>query len=218
MRLANRVGVLAFMVGLALAGCSQTYVDDSMNRGGGNGGDATYPAGPYGYAVGSTISNINLVGKMDPNGPNGTADYSAMPMQQIKLGDYYNKQYKLIVLGGVAGWCKYCNEEQPEMNRMYAQYNPQGVQFILGLAQSFATKTSDIGPATEDDLNRWARIHSTRMPIGLDPNEQLQQFAPDIGSWPLTIIIDASNMQIIDFFTGAQTAKLERIIKNFLAQ
>lgn len=217
MRFANRFGVLALTVGLALAGCSQTYTDDTMNRGGPN-ADGTYAPGPFGFAVGSTISNISLVGKMDPGGPKGTADYSAMPMQTFKLGDFYKKDYKLIVLGGVAGWCKYCNEEQPEMNRLYGQYNPQGVQFILGLAQSFATKAADIGPATEDDLNRWARLHDTHMPIGLDPNEQLQQFAPDIGSWPLTIIIDASNMQIVDFFTGAQTAKLERIIKNFLAQ
>lgn len=216
MRLANFFGVAALAVGLALSGCSQTYVDDSVNRGG-NAGNDNYPAGPYGFAVGGTISNIELVGKLDPAGPTGTADYTEMPMQQMKLGDWYGKDTKLIVLGGVAGWCIYCNEEQPEFNRMFKTYNPQGVQFILGLAQSFATRASDIGPATEADLNRWASTHDTHMPIGLDPNEQLQQFAPDIGSWPLTIIIDASNMQIIDYFTGAQTTKLERIVKNFLA-
>jgi hypothetical protein len=218
MRLANFFGVAALSIGLALAGCSQTYVDDSVNRGG-NGGVDNYPAGPYGYAVGATISNINFVGKMDPAGPSGTADYSAMPMQQIKLSDFYGKAgTKMIVIGGVAGWCVYCNEEQPEMNRMFATYYPQGVQFMLGLSQSFATRAEDIGPATESDLNRWAAKHHTHMPIGLDPNEQLMQFSADVGSWPLTIIIDASNMQIIDYFTGAQTAKLERIIKNFLAQ
>jgi len=194
--------VSALALSLFVVGCSPakyTGVDDTANRQPAAQGLA-YPAGPYGYTEGQIMQNIDFVGKVDPAGAAGTADYDTLPLQKVSLADYYGKSdVKLILLTGAAGWCYYCNEEAKDVPALQAEFESQGVRFITGLVQGYNEASG--APASESDLVRWQNVHDVHVTMALDPQAKLQQYA-DVSAFPLNMLIDTSNMQIVYMAVG----------------
>jgi hypothetical protein len=184
-------------------------VDPTANRPTGTSTDATYPAGPYGYAMGSVIEDTKFLGKTDPGGAAGTADYSGLPMKEVWLHDYHDDpNVKLLVLSGVAGWCRPCNDEQdgfsPEgritsVPAMQAKYEPMGVRFFEAMIQGFDFQSA--APAMESDINRWAGEHSLHVGIGLDSEDKIHEYA-DVSAFPLNMVISTRDMKIVFMQTG----------------
>lgn len=211
-----RAMVLAsLLIGFAgLCGCGGK-TDPTMNRMNMMGAQ-NYPPGPYGYAQGTVIENINFLAKADPAGASGSADYAQLPLQALSLADLHNDpSVKLIVLSGVAGWCGPCNQEQSEVPADQAKYEPMGVKFLEGMVQGYDEQSG--APATEADINKWALLHNLHVALGLDPEDKLHQYA-DIAAFPLNLMIRTSDMQIVYMQTGVPPGGLDPIIEQNLPQ
>jgi hypothetical protein len=176
-----RLVVAIVTLGL-IAGCGAP-TDPTPNRSAS--GDADYPAGPYGYAAGTTISDLNFIGKQSDS----AVDYSTLPMQALTLGDL-RKDKKLIVIEGAARWCTPCNRDQPAMKALHDQYTPQGVAIMEVLVEG------GIGvPSTEDDINRWTKQYSLAGAVAIDPEYSISKYA-DVSAFPVYLVVRASTMKI----------------------
>jgi len=181
---------------LALVGCGGTHIDDTPNQQGPSA--IKYAPGPYGYAQGSVIQNLNFVGKMDPAGASGSSSYDSLPMKPIALSDYYQSPtVKYLMMSGVAGWCPPCNDEQTNMPATQAKYEPQGVVFLEALVEGYKQGT----PSTETDLDHWQANHNMHVGIMLDPEDYIHQYA-DYAAFPLNMVVTTSDMKIVYMQVG----------------
>jgi len=177
---------------LVVAGCHAAT--DPMNRGTMNNG-INYPAGPYGYAKHAVVANLSFLAKVDPEMSLGTANYAGLDPQTINLSDYFNDDaVSWIVLTGAAGWCGPCREEAHTLPTVSQKWEPMGVRFLTVLIQGFDETNQT--PSTMDDVNRWQSITKTHTAIGTDPNDNLHEFASEIASFPLNILIRKADMSI----------------------
>ena len=176
---------------LVLVGCNAPK--DMPNRGNNNG--LNYPAGPYGYTKHAVMANLNFVVKEDPEHAAGTANYAGLDPQPRQLADYFNDpNVGWLVLTGAAGWCGPCREEAHTVPADSLKWEPMGVRFITVLIQGFDETNQT--PSTMDDVNRWQSITHEHIAIGTDPNDQLHEFATEIASFPLNILIRTADMSI----------------------
>jgi len=176
---------------LVLVGCNAPK--DTPNRPSNNG--LNYPAGPYGYTKHAVIANLNFLVKNDPDGVTGSANYAALDPAPLQLSDLYNDStVSWLVLTGAAGWCGPCQEEAHTMPTVSQKWEPMGVRFVTVLIQGFDEQNQT--PSTMDDVNRWQSIMHEHIAIGTDPNDSLHEFASEIASFPLNMIIRTADMSI----------------------
>jgi hypothetical protein len=198
-----RLGLLA--VAFVVAGCGAP-TDSTPNRMGV--GSADYPLGPYGYAAGTTIANLQFVGKQS----DAPTDYSQLPMKELSLGDL-RKDVKLIILDGAARWCSPCNRDQPSVKSIEANYKARGVEMLEVLVEGGYGVA-----ATADDISRWAATHTLSGTITIDPLYALSKYA-DVTAFPMYMVIRASTMKIEYMQVGSLTADpLEPVLDGLLAQ
>jgi hypothetical protein len=195
-----RHSFIALVSVFIISGCAGgPKVDDTPNQ---MSGAANYVPGPYGYAQGSVIENIQFIGKLDPAGHAGTALYEGMPMKEFSLADYHNDTaVKYVVLSGNAGWCKPCNDEQAFVPGWQQEFEPKGFRFLEALVQGYNARTG--APATEADIDRWQKAHDLHVAIGLDPQSVMFKYA-DVAAFPLNMIVRTSDMQIVYMQVGLQ--------------
>ena len=169
---------------LAFVGCSAP-TDPTPNRAApSNGG---YPAGPYGYVQGSVIDDLQFIGKHTDS----YVDYTTLSMQTITLDSLrQNPATKLILVDGAARWCSPCNQDQPTMRTVEANYAPKGVVTLEVVVEG------NLGiPSTEDDINRWANRYMLSGYVASDPSYDMSKYA-DVTAFPLYMIVRASTMKI----------------------
>ena len=189
----------------ALIGCGAP-TDPTPNRPAPSNGD--YPAGPYGYGEGTTIANLNFIGKTSPM----PTDYSTLPMQPISLGDV-RQNAKLILIDGAARWCTPCNYDQPEMVNIDSTYGPKGV-----VTMEVVVEGGYGVPATSDDINRWALQHGLSGIIAIDPSYELAKYA-DVTAFPLYMVVRASTMRVEALQVGSlASSPIEPVLDQLLAQ
>jgi hypothetical protein len=160
-----------------------------------------YPAGPYGTARGATIANLSFMGWRDP----AAAGYTRDKFETLRLSDFYNPDKspqgaRVLVLNASAVWCSVCRVEYTHLMRdqVYANYRPKGIE-ILGVL----FEDNDGLPARPQDLELWGGSNgfSVTFPLVLDPGFKTGvYFASD--ATPLNMIIDTSNMTILDITMG----------------
>ena len=154
-----------------------------------------YPLGPYGYAVGSIIQNLQFLVKVDPNGAAGTATYSSLDPQNVSFLNYYDDQnVGWLVLTGAAGWCGPCQDEASTIPTVSKKWEPMGVRFVTVLIQGF--DEADQTPSTMSDVDRWQAKTGEHIALGTDPKDALHNFASEIASFPLNMLIRTADMSI----------------------
>lgn len=158
-----------------------------------------YPSGPYGHGVGATVPNLSFLGWRNPK----AAEYDTAALEVITLSDFYNPSRadgkpRIIALNASAVWCTVCRAEyrQLQNSRTYETYRPKGVEIIGVLFED-----NDSNPATPNDLNRWGSAFQVSFPLGLDPSFKTGQFFASDAT-PMNLLIDASNMQILNVTMG----------------
>lgn len=202
MRLA-RLSIL--VVPMLLAACGAP-TDPTPNRAPPTSGD--YPAPPYGYGEGTTMANLNFIGKDSPT----ATDYSTLPMQPITMADV-RKDAKLILIDGAARWCTPCNYDQPEMVNIEASYASKGVKIMEVVVEGGYGIA-----ATDNDINRWAQQHGLSGIITIDPGYELAKYA-DVTAFPLYIVVRADTMRVEHLQVGALSASpIEPVLDSLLAQ
>jgi hypothetical protein len=180
-----------------------------------------YPAGPYGFAIGSVLANYEFVGYVDP--VNQIAQ--AAPRQLIQLADFYNPHGDGVYGPGTpftegspkplallidmsARWCTVCRDEAktvlpPKITkyRFNAVDNPNGRgEFMTDLAESITQGK----PASYADADSWGKTYKMDVPLVVDPE---YQFEPTMilgqAAWPANFIVDTRTMTIVEIWPGA---------------
>ena len=160
---------------------------------------AAYPAAPYGFAAGTTVSNLDFLGWMDPV----ASSFDASRVSEVRMSDFYNpgprgEGLELLMVNAVAVWCGACRLEYDEFSReqVYAEFNPRGLEMIGVLFED-----STRGPAGYSDLEMWAATFDVPFPFVVDPGFKTGAFF-DRSATPMNMIVDARTMQIIATFVG----------------
>jgi thiol-disulfide isomerase/thioredoxin len=199
---------------LLLVGCGGT---DPMNRGQLPTGSGDYPLGPYGYSVGAVIANLQFQLKRDPSGATGSTNYSTLTPGPVNFSDFFSdKSVSWLVLTGAAGWCNPCHEEADKMPAVATKYEPMGVRFVTVLIQGYDEANQT--PAQFGDVDRWQIQTGEHIYLGLDPKDNLHDFASEIASFPLNLLVRTSDMTIQYSALGVDSSNpsIEPVLQSFI--
>lgn len=189
-----RVITVILFLTAGIAGCRETFLDDTQNR---LPVGASYPPGPFGYAVGATIADLELVAKGDPDDPL-PRDYSTLGLEPLRLSEFYGRpDIRLVLLVGIAAWCDFCAAEQSVLNDIVDSMHRRGVRVVQVMLDSRIPGVA----ARAEDIDRWAALHRSRMPIALDPQRVLLNYA-DRQAFPVNLIVRTSDMEILHMAVG----------------
>lgn len=206
---------------VCLAGCAgdgdeeeEAYVAPTPDFPSGQGqlasGSIAYPAGPYGISKGSVVANYQFIGY-------GDFTQKSDAMQVVQLADFYNPtgtetfpddtpypgkagktKPNALLIDVSASWCVPCqNEAKDVLPGKYAEYNPQGGEFLMQLAEG---PSGD--PATAKNLGAWTTKYDVNYVSTIDPGSQLSALF-DGGFFPTNIIINTQTMQIVRVTAGS---------------
>jgi hypothetical protein len=174
-----------------------------------------YPAGPYGVSLHSTIADLKFVAVDDPISLSDIAGGAA----EVHLDQFRTAKTLLITAG--AGWCYYCNQEEPAVEQFYKDCNDS--------SKSVCPKNTDAGktnfavlevlvndqtlgePADLSFLTKWARQYSVTFDLGVDPTQVLSAYY-NLGGLPAHMLIQTSNMQIAWQNNGEDDQQLESAV------
>jgi len=196
----------AFVTGLSLVACGGglqkgSDLPSASANDPGYVSPADYPAGPYGYAVRSTIADLTFLARVDASmkgdsNPGvtqapGAPNISTYPVQKIHFADY-RKNFKVLVINASAQWCPHCMDEQPDFKANYQRWNANGPK--VGVLEVIVQDTSG-RPAGMDIADQWARAYGLNFDIGADPTGVLSPYY-DINAFPMNMVIKATDMTI----------------------
>ncbi len=212
-------GVLALSAiagALAAAGCNSTPdakvtpVDYTNDPGESPVAQETYPAGPYGIAVGSIVPNFKFLGFHNPQASDDTNN-----LEEVDLAQFYNPtgsdtwpadstyrpgeaKPKVLWIDVSAQWCPPCQEEsQSTLPADYKLYQPQGAEMLLELIED-----TDGNAAKPANLVQWTTKYKTAWPSIIDPSRQMFTLAPQ-DAYPDNIIVDTRTMKVLYKIAGA---------------
>jgi hypothetical protein len=184
--------------------------------------EAAYPEGPFGFAEGSILPNLEFLGYPD-------FVHRGAELRITKLSDFYNPTGAevfgeelayygdgLIVPRNAEGlplkpralvmlissvWCGPCRTEAANvLPGEFAEWKPQGGHFLAILIDGQEPGT----PATVDDLLAWSTSYQPSYTMAMDPsNHVMSWYEP---AFPGNIIIRTSDMKIIRRVAGVPQA------------
>jgi hypothetical protein len=196
-----------------------------------------YPAGPYGVGKGSIIADLTFVGYANAVVKNDAMDY-------ISLHDFYNphgrdaswqpaageaddrlfpagspygegkKKPTVLAVDIASRWCGPCNEEAkcqlPEHHRVYGACGG-------GLFLQLQDGTTQGVAATPKDLYTWSvKYYKEDFPTAIDPEGRLGVYFA-ANAFPQNLIIDLTNMQIVEVIAGVPDKKYWATYEKYLA-
>jgi hypothetical protein len=192
----------ACVLGLWLGGCGSNAPEIPPELVGTSGGCGapSYPSGPYGSEEGDTVENACFEGFRAPHAIAPAADR----LETLALSDAYDPQgskgVALLVVNTAAIWCGPCQVEHEGLDERMALYGPRGLVILSTLFQN-----ANHDSATVRDLIAWVEAFGTNFPMAVDPEYQLDRYAP-AQSAPLNLIVDPRDMKILRKFIGEQPA------------
>jgi hypothetical protein len=178
---------------------------------------AEYPAGPYGYKVGSVLANYSFLGWKAPS----EAGYDEAKIEKVQLADFYDpdgkRDVRYILMNSTARWCSACKYEYRQMQQQetYKSYRAKGVEFIGTILEGNVTATG-APPATPADLKWWASEFEVEFAFLLDPAVQLGPFFRS-DAFPMNMIVDARTMQVVDLMIGGEISEMLLRLDDLLA-
>lgn len=166
-------------------------------------GDAVYPSGPYGVAVGDVLKDDSFFGYRNAEASEGGE------LESFSLGDFHDptgeKGIALLYISVSAAWCPPCQQEAralPEMIESLAQDGLK-VAFFQDLYDGPTPGTS----ATQRDLDKWLKRYKLAFPVVVDPKGKMNAYF-DRNSIPYSIVVDAKTMKILGTDAGFDTRKV----------
>ncbi len=173
---------------------------------------AAYPEGPFGLEIGSIAENYKFIGYAKPH--EDQENY-----YEIQLSDFYNPtgdgvyeegsvhgagnpKPTVLLIAVSAVWCGPCQYENAELLPVeYAEYAPQGAEFLLQLADGPTVGV----PAKFSHLKSWTTKYDTKWPAVIDPSSKLSALF-EADAFPANILIDTTTMEIVDVIAGVPPA------------
>lgn len=149
-------------------------------------GRGAYPGGPYDVWSGDTMANYSFLtgsGTINLEDVRGDASHDLL----------------LLYLGSAS--CAYCGVESPELNDIYDEFEPQGLE-IFGVLSD-----ENGGPPTGASADRYfADQHDARYPYGANEwvdGTLMTDLYPDGNvALPMNFLIDLETMEILERMDG----------------
>ena len=146
------------------------------------------------YEKGDTMVDFAMVGVVDYDGDGQL--YDEQP-RLVKLSDF--KNHSIIFLTVAAGWCSACQQETLDFKNLYKQYGGELVIYQV-LYQGFQKSASSY--ATFDVLKQWNnKLKPIGGTVGVDLTRRIQPYNTG-QSTPMSMLIDAKTMKILDKWNG----------------
>jgi hypothetical protein len=196
------VGALTFACGSEAPGQDpgQPYVKsmEGVGAGGSGGGvDAVlYPAGPYGYTVGSVVPNVRFLGWRDPMG----SGYDVAKLEEMSFADLYDpdgsKGYDIILANSSAAWCGPCQAEYQTLDSHFTELAPRGLVILGTLFED-----GQSNPADPQALEIWSKQFGVNFPMALDPGYRMGTFF-QASVFPTNVLISPRDMRLVDVIIG----------------
>ncbi len=171
-----------------------------------------YPVGPYGYGVGAVVEDFSLEGFIDDDGDGDLFNEAA---RQIALKEFFQGEdldAKIILVNVGAGWCPYCQDEMNYLVGVYDAYYAKGVRVFSVVVQDDSENTADLAFA-----ETWAYRFNSKMPIAIDPSDDLGPYYPE-AALPLNVYINAKTMEIVDSYVGFSSDSTSQIFDYYVNQ
>ena len=160
-------------------------------------GPGDYPAGPYGILIGDRIENLRFV------------DIDGNP---LSLADIHNDlSVKLLWIDASAGWCTVCGIESAAMPALYGTYRPRGLE-ILGVI----FEDGSGAPATVSYARNYATRYRWDFPAVADEPFVMGRYF-DKAATPMNMLVDLTDMEIVEIEMGWDAAGFEALIQLHLA-
>jgi len=172
---------------------------------------AQYPSGPYGTSEGSVIANLSWTGYIDTDADADSDPFNESPTT-ISLQDFYHgfdPGARIILINASAGWCGACQEEASELKQLDSAFRSRGARFITALFED-----SSSYPADTDFAKSWGEWYSLAFPVVADPQDKLSPYYQE-SSVPMNIMIDASDMTIIDIIHGFDYSYTQQVLNTY---
>jgi hypothetical protein len=148
----------------------------------------TYPAGPYGKAVGSTLDpSLSWTGFRENESASST----------ISIQDYFDcdgtKGTNALLLSEGAVWCGACQEEASELNsRMAGGWSQKKIRVL-----SLIIETGSGNPATIQTAQSWKETFNAQgWAVAADPDFTFSTGFGD--ALPTSLVVDPRTMKIVD--------------------
>jgi hypothetical protein len=188
-------------------GTSTGGTGGATSTGGSNPG-GPYPPGPYGYDIGSTITDYGFVGYPAP-------DVSTVTAELVHLGDFYNPtgqgaypmgspygagavMPKVLLIHAAAVWAGPDNFEADQIiPAALAAHGP-----CLEVLEVLMDGPTPGKAATTAQATSWATKYKANYPVVIDPASQLQPIFT-MQAFPTNILVDTSTMTIVDVLAGS---------------
>ncbi len=157
-------------------------------------GPATYPAGPYGIALGDTLVNLSFAGYLVASPPSLAADVEFA--SRYDLAAFRQLGFRYALINGSTQWCAPCREEAMTFVAEAGRYATLG-----GAVLSVLTEDVNLAPASRTTLEQWNAEFGVNYTMMHDPRGEIDRvIAP--ASYPLNLIVDLESMKILRISTG----------------
>jgi hypothetical protein len=186
-----------------------------------SGSAGLYPGCPYGVNRGGVFPDFFLGGGYWNPSTTPTSDLTlpipggqTLPDMSMAFHQLYCSGFKYAFVDISAVWCPHCNDEAATLpgwnatTKSYAwdpaaqtgwavKWLPMGGVIFSLLEQG----EDQANAATPTDLTTWVTKYNINYPMAIDPQENIVS-GVQLEAWPANIIIDLSDMKVVDAVFG----------------
>ena len=176
-----------------------------------------YPCEPtqgYGRVIGDIIEDNTFIAANDI--AKGYADRNSTPeefkfSQIYKEGIAHDGQWEGLLIFVTTGWCPYCRVEAELLEERYQHYKEKGILFLAVVAQDSYGATADAEYAN-------GRASNYEWTFPTVAGEFPTKYWPQQVGYPLNMLIDINNMEIVKADAGAfmQSSDIDAYLADFV--
>ncbi|MBM4342811.1 MAG: redoxin domain-containing protein [Deltaproteobacteria bacterium] len=160
---------------------------------------------------GDILDDFAMVGFLDTDGDGSllaTTTGNEEP-RIIKLSEYADLGFKVVLLNVAAGWCGPCKQETTTFKSLLAKYPD------LGIYQVLYDGTQQGSMPTLQLAKDWIKSFKGQGAVGVDPDRNVAPINV-AGSTPLNLVIDAKTRKVLKKVNGLPATGVGGIIAPFM--
>lgn len=170
------------------------------------------------YEVPSSAAPSSEPGVPSSSEPAGSADPEKIPAPDFTLTDQYGNTHtlsdykgKTVFLNFWATWCGPCQQEMPDIQKMYEEHNKNADDLVvLGVANPKTDTNSNNADVSEEEVKQFLDENGYTYPVAMDTTGEF--FAEyGVTAFPTTFMIDKDG-NVFGYVTGTLTEDMMKSI------
>ncbi len=160
---------------------------------------------------GDILEDFSMVGYIDTDGDGSLLATSGGNEEPriIKLSEYADLGYKIVLFNVAAGWCGPCKQETTTFKSLIAKYPD------LGIYQVLYDGTQPGSLPTLQLAKDWIKSFKGQGAVGVDPDRNVAPINV-AGSTPLNIVIDAKTRKVLKKINGVPATGISGLVAPYL--